>query len=413
MRGVIFFVLFFLPGIRGFAQLSLVECQERARANYPLVRQYDLIERAREFDLINANKGYLPRLSITARATYQSEVTRLPVQLPGVEVEELNRAQYQAVVELNQLLWDGGAIAARKRMATTDAATRRHQAEVEHYALRERVNQLFFGVLLAEEQLKMNALMQEELRGVREQLAARVAQGLAHASDLDAVRVEQVHVEQQAIEIRTTHNAYRVMLGVLIGEEIDALAKPTADARVSEATRPELALFRARREHQAVHLGLLQAGIRPRVSLFMQGGYGNPGLNMLKNEFTGYYAGGIRFSWNISNLYTIREERRQVSLQQEMVDVQRETFLLNLAMESKRGEEEVEKWRALLFQDDEIVALQEHIAESAAGRTREGAMSVLEWMREVTRLDQARQARAWHEMQWLLSTYTLKQIKGE
>jgi outer membrane protein TolC len=411
-RFILFLIVLLLPcGVR--AQLSLEECQERARANYPLARQHDLIEQARELDLASANKGYLPRLSLAARATYQSDVTRLPVALPGVDVKELSRDQYQAVVELSQTLWDGGAIPALKKTTDAAAATRQRQVDVDLHALEERVNQLFFGALLADEQLKYNQLLQEELRSAGEQVAALAGQGVAHAADVDAVRVEQARVKRQEIEARATRDACREMLGMLTGETIRELVKPAAGVPSRGGGRPELTLFQARRDEHATRLGIPRAGRLPRVSLFVQGGYGNPGLNMLKGDFSAYYTGGIRLSWNISNLYTLREERRQVALQQETVDAQRDAFLLNLSVETARGEGEVEKWRSLLVQDDEIVTLQERIAASAAARVREGTTSVLEWMREVNRLDQARQARVLHEMQWLLAVYTLKQVRGE
>ena len=406
-------ILLILAGGGASAQVTLEECQEKARARYPLGKQQALIEQARAFDLSNANKGYLPRIVASARASYQSEVTRLPVTLPGVNVEELSRDQYQAVVELQQTLWDGGTISARKKVAGAAADAERARVEVDLYAVRERVNHLFFGVLLADEQLRYNKLLQEELQSALEQVSAREVQGLARADEVDAVRVEQARVKLQEIEIRATGSAYREMLGLLTGEEIGALAKPSADDGQRRGGRPELSLFDARDAQLATGLEALGASGKPRVSLFVQGGYGNPGLNMLKNEFSAYYSGGVRLSWDISRLYTLREERRQVAVQQEMEASRRESFLLTLSMEEARGQKEVERWREMMQGDEEIVALHERVAESAAARAREGAASVLDWMREVNRLDQARQARALHEMQWLLAVYALRQVRGE
>jgi outer membrane protein TolC len=177
--------------------------------------------------------------------------------------------------------------------------------------------------------------------------------------------------------------------------------------------RPELALFQARREQHTTRLDLSRARNRPRASLFVQGGYGRPGLNMLSNDFSAYSVGGIRLSWSLDNLYTYRNERRLVAASREEEDVREEAFLLNLSLEAARERGEVERWRALLVQDDEIVTLLERVAASAGRQVQEGTASVLEWTREVNRLDQARQARALHEMQWLLAIYTSLQITGE
>lgn len=413
MKHAILYLLLLLPGTRAAAQLSLEECQEKARANYPVARQQGLIEQAREFDLANANKGYLPRLSVTARATYQTEVTRLPASLPVTGIKELDRDQYQLALELSQTIWDGGHVAARKEMANAAAAAEHARVEVELYALRDRVNQLFFGVLLAEEQLKYNALLQEELQNALEQVAAGTRQGVTRAADADVVRVELARVKRQAVEIRSAGDAYREMLGRLTGEEARGLTRPAARDDRAAGYRPELSLFQARAGIHEASLRALKAGSRPRVSLFVQGGYGNPGLNMLKNEFSTHGIGGVRLSWDVSRLYTLRDERRQVALQQEMEESRREAFLLNLSMEEARGQKEVEKWKEMARHDDEIVALHERVAASAAAGAREGTTSVLEWMREVNRLDQARQARAFHEMQGLLAAYTLEQTRGK
>jgi outer membrane protein TolC len=405
-----------LPCARGQARLSLEECQERARANYPLDGQHALIEQALAIDLRDANKGYLPRLSLAARATYQSDVTRLPFSLPGASIDELSRDQYQAVLEVSQVLWDGGHIPAIKKMTEASSATRQRQADVDLHALRERVNQLFFGILLAGEQARQHALLREELQRTLERVSAYVERGVARPPDLDAVRVEQVQAAQREAETLATRDALRAMLGILVGEEIGELIRPAARGdglSPSGANRPELSLFQARRDHAATRLELLRAKNRPRVGLFAQGGYGNPGLNMLKPSFTGYYIGGIRLSWDFGNLYTLRGERRQVALQQEMVEVNRETFLVNLSVETARARAEIEKWRALLAQDDEIVALRERIAGSVEAGVQGGVASVLDWMREVNRLDQARQARALHEIQWLSAIYALRQTLGE
>jgi outer membrane protein TolC len=240
-----------------------------------------------------------------------------------------------------------------------------------------------------------------------------VEKGVARETDLDAVRVELARAGPQEVEARSTRDADRALRGALGGEAVGDLLKPTPPGEVpAGAGRPELALFRARAEMQESRLGVTLAGPRPRVGLFVQGGYGNPGLNMLENAFTPYYIGGIRLSWDIGSLYTLRGERRQVSLDREMVEVGRDAFLVNLSAETARARSEVEKWRALLDRDDEIIVLRERIAGSAAAGVEGGIVSVSEWTREVNRLDQARQARALHEIQWLLAIYTLNLTRG-
>lgn len=410
---IIISLAFLLQAGHAGAQLSLEECQERARANYPLAREHDLIERARALDLSITRAGYLPRFSFAAGATYQSEVTRLPVALPGVAT--LNRDQYRVTIDLDQVIWDGGTIAARERIAGAEAGRRHGETRVALHALRERVNQLFFGILLADEQLKYNSMSRGELLNMLEQVNARVVQGIASEVDADVVRVELVRVARQEVEIRSARDACKEMLGEMTGEVIGELVKPTVAVRdpAGGDRHPEIVLSRVQEELLASRRRLLDAGSRPRVSFFLQGGYGNPGLNMLKNAFSTYYAGGVRLSWNIGNLYTLGKERLQVDAQREMVATRRDAFLLNRSVELARGEGELSKWQGMLEQDDKIILLQERIVESIAARARAGTASILEWTREISRLDQSRQARVLHEIQWLLAGHALKQVNGE
>jgi outer membrane protein TolC len=236
---------------------------------------------------------------------------------------------------------------------------------------------------------------------------------MARPTDLDAVQVELARAGQQEVEARATRDACRGMLEALVGGEVGDLQKPSPRVEATGGGRPELALFRSRVDVQESRLGLLLAGTRPRLGLFVQGGYGKPGLNMLENGFSPYCVGGVRLSWDLGALYTLRGERRQVAIEQELVACGREAFLVNLSAETARAEAEVAKWHALLERDEEIVALRERIAGSAAAGVEGGVVSVLDWAREVNHLDQARQARALHEMQWLLAIYTLNLTRGD
>ncbi|HEY6913550.1 MAG TPA: TolC family protein, partial [Paludibacter sp.] len=182
----------------GFSQtLSIETCQEKAKANYPLVKQYGLIEQTAQYNISNANKGYLPQLSLSARATYQSQVTKLPITLPGVVIPELTKDQYQAVLEASQLIWDGGVISAQNKITNAGTEVEKKKLEVDLFSLNERVNQLYFGILLLSEQLKQNAILQNELQTNYDRINAFKQNGVANQTDLDALKVEQLNADQR------------------------------------------------------------------------------------------------------------------------------------------------------------------------------------------------------------------------
>lgn len=395
------------------AQLTLEGCQQAARENYPLVRQLDLIERTRDFTLENASKSWIPQLTLSGKVSYQSDVTKMPLAIPGLEFG-LDKDQYQAVLELNQTIWDGGAARQRKEEARAGADVRSGQVEVNLYALRDRVNQLFFGILLIDTRLEQNALLQGQLVRNYEQVRACVEQGTATPADLDAVSVEQLDARQAEAELRMNRKAYLEVLGMLTGMEgleNETLVRPAGRTSSSaELLRPELSLYASMRKQLDVREKGLDTGVMPRLSLFAQGAYGDPGLNMLKGGFEPYYIAGVRLSWNISGFYTRKNDKRLLDVDRSDIDVQEEAFRLERRMETAQHRRTVERLDTLMKNDDELLRLRENIRKAAEARVEEGTLTVTEMLREVLAEDQARQAKALHEMQRLQALYDMKYV---
>ena len=396
-------------------KLSVEELQLKAERNYPAAKQYGLIEQSRDFTLTNASKGYLPQLGLNARATYQSEVTQLPAAMPGVN--PLNKDQYQAVVEVNQIIWDGGAIEAQRRIAKASSEAELKRTETELYTVRERVNQLFFGILLIEEQIRQTDILILELENNFNRVSAYIDNGVATKSELDAVRVEILKAGQKRDELIMTGSTYREMLAALTGDEAvksGNLIKPSADvsAFINGNRRPELALFDAQANLAESQKRSLKAATMPRFNLFVQGGYGNPGLNMLKNEFSTYYIGGVRLSWNFGSFYTNGNSMRLLDVKRESINTQRETFLFNSLLAERQQVNEISKFRKQMISDDEIIRLREEIKRAAEIRLQEGTISVSDLLREINAENLARQERATHEIMHLMAIYSIKYLKN-
>lgn len=393
------------------AQLTLEECYRAARENYPLVRQFDLIERTKDFTVENAAKGYFPQLSFSGKASYQSDVTKMPFSIPGVEFG-LDNDQYQLVLELNQTVWDGGVVRNRKEEARAKSDVQKGQLEVNLYALNDRVNQLFFGMLLIDAQLAQNALLQAQLARNHGQVSACMQQGVANQADLDAVAVEQLNARQTESELRVNRKAYAEVLGLLTGRKgIDAerLVKPSVTVEpLEENRRPELSLYESQRRQLSVQEKGLTARYMPKLGVFAQGAYGDPGLNMLKGGFEHYYIAGVRLSWNISDLYTRKNDKRLLAASRDDIDVQEAVFRLNNRMETAQHWRTVEKIDTLMKNDDELIRLRTNIRKSAEAKVANGTLTVTEMLREVTAEDQAKQTKALHEIQRLQALYDIK-----
>lgn len=415
MKRIILSFALFLAVTLVHAQLTLEECQRQAQANYPLVRQYGLIEKAREYDLANAGKGYLPQFSLSGKATYQSDITQLPVAIPGIDIKTAPKDQYQVMLELQQTIWDGGDIRSRKRLTRAASEVEMEKQNVDMYALNDRVNQLFFGILLLDEQLMQNQLLLDELGRTHKQVSDYMANGIANQSDLDAVSVEQLNTRQQRVGLEMSRQAYMYMLAAFIGKELSpgtVFAKPSLEAAGNvgggENFRPELRWFDAQGERLNIQEETLKTRLMPRFGLFVQGAYGNPGLNMLKDEFSAYYMAGVRMSWNFGSLYTLKNDRRQIGNTRRQVETNRDVFLFNTRLQATQQDANVLSMRRQMTDDDEIIRLRTNIRRAAEAKVENGTMTVTDMLREITAESMAKQTKALHEVQLLMNIWQLK-----
>lgn len=397
-----------------YGQLTIDECYKKAQANYPQVKQYGLIEQSKVYNLENASKGYLPQFTLSAKASYQSDVTELPIKIPNIDIKGMNKDQYQSIVEVNQTVWDGGVIHTQKKITEANAAVEKNKLEVELYTINDRVNQLFFGILLLDEQIRLNDILQKELKRNYDQVVSYVNSGIANQADIDAVKVNQLNTSQRKVELTTTRKAYLEMLAALIGEKDGnslSLIKPsTSDglALSDNIHRPELQLFNVQKQFFESQKELIRSKNMPKIGLFVQGGYSNPGLNMLKNDFSSYYIAGARLSWNFSGLYTRKNERRLLETSQQSIGVQQETFIFNTRLKLTQLGNEIDKVQQMMRDDDEIIQLRNNIKKSAETKVKNGALSVTDLLREINSEDMAKQNKTLHEIQLLMTIYNYK-----
>ena len=414
MKRMIFSFSFLLYVAGAYAQITLEECQRKTQDNYPLVHQYGLVEKTKEYNLENAAKGYLPQFALSAKASYQSDVTEIPVKLSGVDLKGLPKDQYQVMLELQQKIWDGGGIRMQKKQTIAEAEVEKEKLNVDMYALNDRVNDLYFGILLLDEQIKQNTLLQDELERNYRQITAYVENGIANQADLDAVKVEQLNTKQKRIDLVSSRAAYLKMLSLLVGEALSpetVLEKPVPQSTVSavsEIRRPELALFDAQGAGLQVQEKALNVRHLPQFGLFVQGAYGNPGLDMLKNEFSPYYMAGVRLSWNFGSLYTLKNDRRVIEKKRQQLDNNRDIFLFNTRLEMTQQDQAIHSLEKQMRDDDEIIRLRTNIRKAAEAKVANGTLTVTEMLRELTNESLARQSKAMHEIQRLMGIYQLK-----
>jgi outer membrane protein TolC len=394
---------------------SIDSCYALAKRNFPLIKQMALIEKTKDYSLANASKGYLPQLNVAGQATYQSEVTSIPISLPGMNIQALSKDQYKIYAELNQSLSDPLIIKQQKEIITINNLTEKEKLAVELYKLKERINQLYFGVLMIDAQMAQVDLLKKDIELALKKTNAAIANGISLKSNADMLQAELLKIEQRAIELKSTRKGYTDMLSLFINKSIDEVASfimPNFSTLSSTVNRPELKLFEVQKKGIDAQQKLLSTRNLPKLSLFFQAGYGRPALNVLNNDFGTYYIGGARFSWNLSAFYTYQKEKQLLMINQHQIDIQKEVFLFNNQLLLKQQNSEVNKLSELLVSDKQIVTLREKIKDTANIQLENGTITAIDYLNSLNAAEQAKQNLALHQIQLIMAQYTYLNTSG-
>ncbi len=395
--------------------LNIDSCYAMAERNFPLIKQYGLIEQSKKYSIENANKGYLPQVGISGQATHQSDVTQIPISLPNMDIPTISKDQYRLYGEVSQPITDLFTVKDQKEYVNISSAIETQKVEVELFKLKERINQLYFGILLIDERLQQSELLKKDIESGIDQTNVAVANGVATKSSLNNLNAELLKVEQQKVELKANRKGFADMLSYFIARPIDEntlLEKPLPKAGSNAINRPELKLYDLQKKSFDIQNDLVTAKNLPRLSVFVQGGVGRPALNMLNPEMQGYYIAGVRLAWNISGLYTYKNERRNLSLNQGMVDLQKETFLFNTHLNLRQQHSEIEKHRELVKTDADIIALRESVKNVSKVQLLNGITTTNDYLTSVNAEDQARQNLILHQIQLLMAQYNYQTTSG-
>lgn len=396
--------------------LKLEEAQARAAANYPLLRQKALVQQQAQIGVTNLQKNYLPQLSLGAQATYQSEVTQLPIKIPNITVDPLSKDQYRALLDVNQLIFDGGVIKQQQSLQRMGEQVATQQVAIEMQKLRERINQLYLGALLLEYQLVQTSIVEKDLQAGLNRIKAQVSNGTAVKAAQASLEAELIRNQQRAIEISFSKQGLLDVLAVWIGDSTGVqyqLQKPVQEIVSEDISRPELRYFILQDSVYQLQSKLVDQKTAPKLSAFAQGGYGRPGLNMLKNEFAFFYTTGLRLQWSIASLYTNKQEKELTRISSRMNEVQKDQYMLQTNAALRQQLAEVNKYKQLLATDQQLIGLRVKVKETAAAQLENGLITPADYVREVQAEDQARQNALIHEMQLLQAIIQYNTISGK
>ncbi len=399
----------------------LQECQEAAEHNYPLIRQYDLIGKTTQLTVENIGKGWLPQISASAQATLQSDVASWPEQMQslyqqmGLNMKGLKKDQYRIGIDVNQTVYDGGVIRSQKEIAQRQGAIEEAQTEVTMYQVRSRVNEMYFALLLLDEQITLNADLQELLSSSEKKLESMFKHGTAAESDYLSVKAERLNVVQQATNLQAQRRTLAMMLSTFCGIEVQQVQKPVQYAAMPSQQalqRPEMKLIEAQLRLADAQEKSLDAALMPKVGVFAQGFYGYPGYNMFEDMMRHRWSlngmVGARLSWNIGALYTRKNDKAKIQLQREMAATSRDVFLFNNSLEQMQQNENMERYRRLMADDDEIIVLRSSVRKAAESKLAHGIIDVNDLLKEINAENSAQVQKSIHEIEMLKEMYNLK-----
>jgi outer membrane protein TolC len=399
--------------------LTLEQCYQLAEANYPLTRQRGLIRQTRDYDVSNIAKGVYPQLDVNGTGTYQSNVTSIeipPINGYKINIPTVPKDQYKIYGEVSQTLTGFGINRQRREISSTDAAIQEANLNTDLYQLRDRINNLFFGALLYDDQIAQNELTAQDIRTGLNRVQAAIVNGTDFRSSADKLQAQLLKTEQRSVELRESKAAYTDMLALFINQIVDTntiLIRPDPPTLVDSIRRPELQTYDLQVQSYTQQLRLNRLNLNPQVSAFFQGGYGKPNpVNFLSTQWSPYYLTGLRLTWSIGNTYTYKKDRLVNLNNQEMVKAQKSTFLFNTTQTMHQESSDIHKYRLLLQSDDEIVRLRESVSKASQAQLENGVINTNDYLQDINATAVARQDRVVHQMQLLMAQFNYKTTSG-
>ena len=403
---------------------TLEECQLAAEKNYPMIKQYDLISQTTQLTVRNIQKGWLPQIAIAAQAIYQSDVTSWPESMKGtfqqlgVNMKGLSKDQYKVGIDLQQTIYDGGTISSLRSIARQEEKVQKAQVETNLYQVRKRVNEMYFSLLLLNEQIKLNDDVKALLLSSEKKLASMLKGGTIATSDFENIRAERLSVEQQNESLKSQQQMLQHLLSTFCGIKVSNIQKPApVETTISTNKRPEILLFDNQLQLSSIKEKALNTQIRPKLGIFAQGFYGYPGFNMFEDMMTRKWSlngiAGIKLSWNIGALYSLKNDKAKLRLQREMTENAREIFLFNNQLEEIQQNENIKRYHTMKQADDEIIMLRTNIRKAAESKLSHGIIDINNLLREINNENAAKIQQTIHDIEMLKEMYNLKYTNNE
>jgi len=384
--------------------LTLDYCYRLAEQNYPLTGQLDLLAGSNELKIKNLNKNWLPTININGQVSYQSDVTKVEIELPAgfppLEMPVLNKDWYKATLDVSQAIWDGNVTSYQKKLEEMNLQVDQTSVRAELYKLKEQVNQFYFTIILLNHNEELLLNTKKQLEEKLEEVQAGIEYGAVLQSTADALEVELIRLDQRLTETRADKLAMFHMLSELLSVEIPdnailLMPEPSITNYTYQNMRLEDQVFSLQRAKLETMRNMITTKWNPKFFAFGQAGIGRPALNMLSNDFEPFYIVGLKLNWNPWNWNANKNEKEILDIQSNILLTQQQSFDKNLKIQYEKELSEILKALDVMEKDQKIITLREKISRSASSQLDHGVITSSDY---VTRLTEERQARLNYEI---------------
>lgn len=386
--------------------MTLAICLEAAQKSATSTKQKEIEQELARLNAQIIQTGWLPQIAFNGQTTYQSDVTGLGIEIPNLRMTPINKDQYKTFVDVNQLIYDGGASKIRNMLQEISSNNAQNRIQIANRNLLLETQKMFFSALLAQENLLIWETAKEEIIARKTTLESGLRFGARTKNQLDILDVELLKIEQQITDISAAKNIAVDMLNLLTGLNLNKQTKfqiPQDIQSISPLSFDtfEMKVLQNQQSIVAANQELNQSKLRPKAIVFGQGGYGNPALNMLRNEFQSYYLLGIRLNWDISSFYTKNINQKSEQLQKELINQQKIDLERQISMQHTKMSEEVKRFETLIQQDRGMITLRERISKTAASELDMGTITATQFVSEKNAEKLVKQAYLLHTIQKL------------
>ncbi len=397
---------------------TLKDCYKIAYDNYPNAKQKSYYKSINSLKIDNIGVNYLPQISLKGQATYQSDVTKLEINNPMFQAPEISKDQYKLSLDVRQLLFDGGNTSSLKTTESKQVAVDEQKVEVDLFTLKQKINDLYFAILLLQEKKKVNELLVSDLKSRIAETESRIKNETMTVNNLYILQAQMLQTEQEIQNIENDKIGSLKMLSELIGSKISessVLSKPELQQITYDndfSARPEYKLFDYQKDQLNSYTDVVNSRVLPKISAFGQAGYGRPGLNMLDNSFKPFYMVGLNLTWNPINWNSDNNEKQIYQINQKIVDSQKETFDKNLKVVLEKYKSDVEKYEDLIKKDEELILLREKIVATTYSQLQNGTITSTVYLTELNNKTQSQLMLETHKVQLLQAKINYLTTKG-